>query len=82
MVFVEKIIISNVNANNPNTEYGTPNGDQTNDSVFLLSDNEAQSLFSSGMDRIAYCDDSADFWLYVAVAAVKSMSQSFTLKVR
>ena len=56
-------IIKSLNANNPNIEYGTSSGEQTNDFVFILSDDEAKHLFSCDEERIAYYDDSADSWL-------------------
>jgi hypothetical protein len=40
-------------ANNGNTEYGTPGGNDTDDNVFLLSIEEANKYFDSDKNRIA-----------------------------
>lgn len=46
------MIFSTMISNNGNPEYGTSGGENTVDAVFLLSDSEMRTLFSSDQDRI------------------------------
>ena len=50
------------NPNNPN--HGTPGGNDTNDYIFLLSIEEAQTLFATDTDRIARRDDLNLAWFW------------------
>lgn len=48
----KRMIFSTMISNNGNPEYGTSGGENTVDAVFLLSDSEMRTLFSSDQDRI------------------------------